>query len=221
MSQNFDELSDMVFSIAEKVTDNEYRNIMEKMMEIRNIYIKEKIMRERICECSEYMMCNSSIESMVTCKNLPVILRHIPELKILFLTTDELFNEEEPRSLQLEPIGLDIELTREDKFKHVKLIRNMIDISNENNTNGKITKVFSAVVLLDYLFRNFGFLNKMPKLKLSVYNKLSTFAEETSELQYVIIKNIYNLEENPFYIWKRNMKPFMGSEEEKDSQSTE
>jgi hypothetical protein len=213
MSIKFSELSDMVFSIAEKVTDNEYKNIMDKMLEIRNIYVKDKIIREQICECSEYMMCTSSLEDMIKCKNLPIIIRHIPELKTLFLTMDELFNEDEPRRLQFEPIGLDIELTREDKFKHAKLIRNMIDINSDSGTNGKITKTLSAIALMDYMFRNFGFLNIMPNLKLSVYNKLSTFVEETSELQFVMIKNIYNLEENPFEIWKRNMKPYMDIKE--------
>jgi len=40
-------------------------------------------------------------------------------------------------------------------------------------------------------------------------------------LQFVMIKNIYNLEENPFEIWKRNMKPFMGFEEEKEEKEGE
>jgi hypothetical protein len=215
MSQNFDELSDMMFLISEKVSDIEYKNIMDKMLEIRNFYIKDRVAKDT-CECVEHELCVTSMEHMITCKNLQLIIRHMPQFKCVFLPIDALFDMNEENTLQFEPTGFDIVQTNNEKFKNIQLITNIFGVNNENNnTYGKFTKLFTAIALFDFMFRNFAFLNIMPKLKLSVYSKLSNINEEMTELQLIIVKNIYKLDESPFLIWKRNMELYMCIEEGK------
>lgn len=219
MAFKINELSDMIFAIADKVTDMEYKNIMDKMMEIINDYNdKENNTDENDnnrCQCdpSEYQICTSSMENLMKCNSIPFIIRHVPEFQLFTLSMDDLFDTENVRILQLEPIGFDIEQTPSEKIKNARIIRLLVDINNDGIGNrpyiGKITRLFSAIATIDFIFRNFGFLAIMPNLKSSIYQKLSSFVEETDDFHVMIMKNIYKLDENPFITWKRNMTPYM------------
>jgi hypothetical protein len=213
----FNELSDIIFSIADKITDIEYKNIMDKMMEIRNDYLdkKEPEDEEKRCRCdpAEYQVCTSSIMNIMKCSNIPLIIRHVPEFQLFILSMDELFDTESIRRLQLEPTGFDIEQTPSEINKNSRIIRTLININNDGISNrsnsGKISRLFSAISIIDFVFRNFGFLVVMPKLKLSVYQKLQSFIEDIDDFHIMIIKNIYKIDEIPFVIWKQNMTPYI------------
>ena len=213
----FNELSDMIFSIADKITDIEYKNIMDKMMEIRNDYLDKKEPEDEAnrCRCSpsEYQVCTSSITNMMKCSNIPLIIRHVPEFQLFILSMDELFDTESIRRLQLEPTGFDIEQTPSEKYKNARMIRTLININVDGigigNRYNKISRLFSAISIIDFVFRNFGFLVVMPNLKLSIYQKLKSFIEDIDDFHIMIMKNIYKIDENPFVIWKQNMTPYM------------
>ncbi len=58
MAFKFNELSDLIFSIAYKITDIEYKNIMDKMMEIRNDYLDKKKPEDESnrCRCDPFLL---------------------------------------------------------------------------------------------------------------------------------------------------------------------
>lgn len=81
MAQKFTELSDLIYEIATKISDIEYKNIMDKMTEIHNIYIKnkDKDKDEDECDCIEYQLCTSSIQdSELSLVNISVLKYDIP-----------------------------------------------------------------------------------------------------------------------------------------------
>ena len=226
-NSQFFELSDILFQIKGKITDNEYMESMNKLYDIRKLYNElidiSKNNNINVCNCvlNSIKFCNTSFERLMQCKNLQPTLETFPllhNLVILYsLPQDEHYNSIHyyKSNIQFELIGLYKYITKEEETKQVNIIRMFLDILQTitfvDNFNCVLIKIIFSITLFDYMFKNASFLVYNFKFLEANYIKLRDFAMEdiTSERtqQIKLIKKIYNLDENPYQLFLKNLSP--------------
>ena len=215
------EISDILYDIKDKISDNEYMNVMNKLSNIREKY-QVDVEGKNICECivEGSNFCTSSIKSFMTCKNIRHTLIKFPILRnqlILYSLPDynlEIYeynhNQLFKSNLQLEPINLDIMFDKEPRKEYIYYNKLLLYITE--NISGKIQKIFMTIVIFDYAFKNFGFILKEFNYMNILYIKLDEFILETNNDStkpiIELIKELYNLEDNPYKIFQNKMKPY-------------
>jgi len=215
------EMSNILYDIKEKISDNEYMNAMNKLSNIRKKY-QVDVEGKNICKCivEEINFCTSSIESFMTCKNIRHTLNKFPilrnqlilyslpnyNLEIYEYNHNQLFKSD----LQLEPINLDIMFDKDARKEYINYSKLLLYITD--NIDGKIQKIFVSITIFDYVFKNFGFVLKEFKYMETLYNKLDELSLETNNDSdnpiIELIKRLYNLEDNPYKIFQNIMKPY-------------
>lgn len=217
MDKQFIEMSDIIYEIKEKINDNEYMNVMDKLGNIRKKY-NEDIKENKICKCivGETNFCTPNIESFMICKNIRHTLNKFPTLRnqlILYsLHPIQEYNHNQlfKSDLQLEPINLYKIYNENEHKEYVEYNKLLLNLAP--NIYGKIQKIFISITIYDYIFKNFGFLLKHFKFTTTVYNKLDEFIQDSNDdfTKPIIelIKNLYNLDDNPYIIFKNIIKPY-------------
>jgi len=216
MDKQFIEMSDVIYEIKEKITDNEYMNVMDKLGKIRIKYI-EDMKQDGICKCivGETNFCTSSIESFIICKNIRHALNKYPILRnqlllySLYPINEYNHNQLFKSDLQLEPIDLYKIFNENEQKVYVENTKLLLLLSG--NIYGEIEKIFISIAIYDYIFKNFGFLLQHFKFMTAIYNKLDELIPYTNNLTKPIIelvKKLYNLDDNPYTIFKNIIKPY-------------
>ena len=88
MANQFIEFSDIVYDIKDKLTDNEYLTVMNKLGELKtNIDDIVKVKEKDVCMCGvdSNDFCISSIQRFITCGNLQHTLEQLPILRNLII----------------------------------------------------------------------------------------------------------------------------------------
>lgn len=218
MDAEFISMSDILYDIKEKITDNEYMNVMNKLSKIREKY-QEDIKEKNICNCisGESNFCTYSIEGFMTCKNIHHTLDKFPILRnqlILYSLPDytaeiHKYNHHQffKSDLQLEPMNPYKILNEDEKIEYIKSIKLLLNLTE--NIKGKVKKVFMTLSIYDLVFKNFGFLNKNIRFMKTIYTKLDEFLEEPNTKPVIeLLKKLYNLDDNPYIIFKNNIEPY-------------
>ena len=215
------EMSNILYDIKKKISDNEYMNVMNKLSNIREKY-QVDVEGTNICKCivDGINFCTSSIESFITCKNIRHTLNKFPILRnqlILYSLPDynlEIYeynhNQLFKSDLQLEPINLDIMFDKEQRKEYINYSKLLLYITE--NIAGKIQKIFMTIVIFDYVFKNFGLLLKEFKYMNILYIKLDELIlatnNDSTKPIIELVKILYNLEDNPYKIFQNKMKPY-------------
>ena len=213
------ELSDILFKIKEKITDNEYMESMNKLNNIRKCYneLIDSSKNNNVCNCvvNSSKFCDTSFERLMQCKNLQPTLKSFPILRnlvILYgLPEHEHYNSFHyyKTTIQFELIELYKYINREEAAKKTNIIRMFLNIIESNNS--VLIKIIFSITLFDYIFKNASFLVYHFKFLEVNYNKLRQFAMEEitpeKRQQITLIKNIYNLDENPYQLFLKNLSP--------------
>ncbi len=230
------ELSDILYQIKEKITDNEYMVSMNKLNDIHKIH-NNFVNNQCKCivnngnDCDTF--CCNGLDGFIRCKNLLATLNKYPILRnlvILYsLPVEEHYNYRYyyKSDIQFEPIEPYKYITQEETDKQIKIIKQLLDLNENiikqsdqsdqiNKINTVLVKIIITISLLDYLFRNFGFVRFNFKLLEVNYNKLLELSIEEKtyhKRQFIeLIKNIYNLENAPYATFLKYLLPYYRKE---------
>lgn len=220
MDAEFISMSDILYDIKEKITDNDYMNVMNKLSKIREKY-QEDIKEKNICKCvpGETNFCTSSIHNFMTCKNIHHTLNKFPILRnqlILYSLPDytaeiHKYNHHQffKSDLQSEPMNPYRILNEDEKMEYINNVKLLMNLTE--NVKGKLKKVFMTMTIYDIIFKNFGFVTKNIKFMKTIYTKLDEFIQENernTKPAIELVKKLYNLDDNPYIIFKKNMESY-------------
>jgi hypothetical protein len=153
----------------------------------------------------------------MTCKNIHHTLDKFPILRnqlILYSLPDytaeiHKYNHHQffKSDLQLEPINLYKIFNEDERLEYITSIKSLLNLTE--NIKGKVKKVFMTLSIYDMVFKNFGFLNKNIRFMKTIYTKLDEFLEEPNTNPVIkLVTKLYNLDDNPYIIFKKNMEPY-------------
>ena len=153
----------------------------------------------------------------ILCKNIHHTLDKFPILRnqlILYSLPDytaeiHKYNHHQffKSDLQLEPINPYKIFNEDENMEYIKSIKLLLNLTE--NIKGKVKKVFMTLSIYDLVFKNFGFLNKNIRFMKTIYTKLDEFLEEPNTNPVIkLVTKLYNLDANPYLIFKKNMEPY-------------